>query len=32
VNPDAILKRHAIAAGWQIMKFKKRELKKGVAH
>jgi HAD superfamily hydrolase (TIGR01490 family) len=32
VNPDKILKRHALAADWEILKFKKRELKKGVAH
>lgn len=32
VNPDKILRRHALAAGWQILKFKKRELKKGVEH
>lgn len=29
VNPDNILKRHAEAAGWEIMRFKKRDLKRG---
>lgn len=28
VNPDKILTRHAEAAGWEIMKFKKRDLRK----
>lgn len=28
VNPDAILKRHANAANWQVLRFKKRQLKK----
>jgi HAD superfamily hydrolase (TIGR01490 family) len=32
VNPDVLLRSHALAAGWQILKFKKRELKKGVQH
>lgn len=27
VNPDKILKTHAIAAGWKILDFKKRELR-----
>jgi HAD superfamily hydrolase (TIGR01490 family) len=27
VNPDSTLKRHAEAAGWEIMRFKKRDLK-----
>jgi phosphoserine phosphatase len=27
VNPDVILKKHAAAAGWPILDFKKRELK-----
>ncbi|MFM2020225.1 MAG: hypothetical protein RL718_806 [Actinomycetota bacterium] len=29
VNPDKILTRHAEAAGWEIMRFKKRDLRKG---
>ena len=29
VNPDTILKRHAEAAGWDILRFKKRDLKRG---
>jgi HAD superfamily hydrolase (TIGR01490 family) len=28
VNPDKILTRHAEAAGWEIMRFKKRDLRK----
>ena len=28
VNPDKILARHAEAAGWEILKFKKRDLRK----
>jgi len=28
VNPDKILTRHAEAAGWEILKFKKRDLRK----
>lgn len=28
VNPDKILARHAEAAGWQILRFKKRDLRK----
>jgi HAD superfamily hydrolase (TIGR01490 family) len=28
VNPDNILKRHAEAAGWEIMRFKKKDLKR----
>ena len=28
VNPDLTLKRHAEAAGWEIMRFKKRDLKR----
>jgi HAD superfamily hydrolase (TIGR01490 family) len=32
VNPDKILRRHAQAAGWQILKFRKRELNRGFAH
>lgn len=28
VNPDKILTRHAQAAGWQILRFKKRDLRK----
>ena len=27
VNPDKVLKRHALAADWPIMEFKKRDLK-----
>jgi phosphoserine phosphatase len=27
INPDKILKTHAKAADWQILDFKKRELK-----
>lgn len=27
VNPDLVLRRHALAAGWPILDFKKRELK-----
>ena len=27
VNPDKVLKRHAVAADWPIMEFKKRDLK-----
>lgn len=32
VNPDKILRRHAQAAGWQILKFRKRELNRGFDH
>ena len=28
VNPDKILTRHAEAAGWDIMRFRKRDLRK----
>jgi phosphoserine phosphatase len=28
VNPDKVLERYAEAAGWSILQFKKRDLKK----